>query len=269
MQIRPQFRPSVTSGAPRRTSLEVFVSITPATSPATDGRVRTMAGAKVGPVPPPEHRPPTRPRPVAPGHLNVVPWPDPVIDKLGHDPRSWYVEMFWLGVLGPSTVFLLRRIAAGFDLHPDGFSLDTEDTARAIGIGGRSGRHAPFQRTVTRCVTFEMARWQGTDVLAVRSALPPLARRHLQRLPDSLQLRHRHWVEAGSRPAAVDELRRRARRLALSLMVLDEPGTGIEGELVRRGIHPALAHEAVTWAVATRTTEADPPPPAAGPDETR
>ena len=29
--------------------------------------------------------------------LHVVPWPDDVIDALGHDPRSNYVEMFWLG----------------------------------------------------------------------------------------------------------------------------------------------------------------------------
>lgn len=34
--------------------------------------------------------------------LTIRPWPDEVIDALGHDPRSAYVERFWLGVLGPS-----------------------------------------------------------------------------------------------------------------------------------------------------------------------
>jgi len=34
--------------------------------------------------------------------LRVVGWPDFVIDALGHDPRSWYVEQFWLSVLGPT-----------------------------------------------------------------------------------------------------------------------------------------------------------------------
>lgn len=34
--------------------------------------------------------------------LHVVAWVDPVIDELGHDPRSHYVEHYWLGVLGPS-----------------------------------------------------------------------------------------------------------------------------------------------------------------------
>ncbi|MDQ6911186.1 MAG: hypothetical protein M3Z84_10475, partial [Actinomycetota bacterium] len=35
--------------------------------------------------------------------LAIRPWPDGVIDALGHDPRSQYVERFWLGILGPST----------------------------------------------------------------------------------------------------------------------------------------------------------------------
>ena len=38
---------------------------------------------------------------VDPDPLHVVRWHDPLIDQLGHDPRSRYVEQFWLGVLGP------------------------------------------------------------------------------------------------------------------------------------------------------------------------
>jgi hypothetical protein len=37
-------------------------------------------------------------------HLRVEPWPDPVIDEVGHDPRSAYVETFWLQVLGPTSI---------------------------------------------------------------------------------------------------------------------------------------------------------------------
>jgi hypothetical protein len=33
--------------------------------------------------------------------LTVVPWPDTVIDRVGYDPRTVYVERFWLGILGP------------------------------------------------------------------------------------------------------------------------------------------------------------------------
>jgi hypothetical protein len=34
----------------------------------------------------------------------VRPWIDPVVDEDGFDPRSRYVELFWLGVLGPTTI---------------------------------------------------------------------------------------------------------------------------------------------------------------------
>jgi hypothetical protein len=36
--------------------------------------------------------------------IRIVGWPDPVIDRLGYDPRSLYVETFWLGILGPTTL---------------------------------------------------------------------------------------------------------------------------------------------------------------------
>src|SRR3954451_13629533 len=55
--------------------------------------------------------------------LTIRPWPDEVIDALGHDPRSAYVERFWLGVLGPSAIWLLRRLASGLDAAPAGFEL--------------------------------------------------------------------------------------------------------------------------------------------------
>lgn len=34
--------------------------------------------------------------------LTVTPWDDALLDRFGHDPRSPYVERYWLGVLGPS-----------------------------------------------------------------------------------------------------------------------------------------------------------------------
>jgi hypothetical protein len=36
--------------------------------------------------------------------LTVRPWPDPLIDTLGYDPRSRYVETFWLPTLGPPSL---------------------------------------------------------------------------------------------------------------------------------------------------------------------
>src|ERR1700679_327867 len=66
--------------------------------------------------------------PDGPATLAVVPWPDPVIDTLGYDPRSWYVEQFWLPIVGPTATWLLRRIVSRFDTEPDGFDLDLDET---------------------------------------------------------------------------------------------------------------------------------------------
>lgn len=47
---------------------------------------------------------PTLPFPLPADHLRISRWDDPVVDAIGHDPRSTYVERFWLALLGPSTM---------------------------------------------------------------------------------------------------------------------------------------------------------------------
>jgi hypothetical protein len=183
--------------------------------------------------------------------LAIQAWPDPVIDQLGHDPRSAYVERFWLGILGPSTVWLLRRLADELDQQPNGFVLDLPDTARAIGVGMRGGRHSPFMRSLERVCRFGAARWQSPTELAVRRKLAPLTRGQIERMPPSLQAEHERFTEA--RPpdrSAVVDLRDRAHRLALSLIELGEDAATTERQLHHWRFHPALAHEAVRWALA-------------------
>ena len=67
--------------------------------------------------------------------LTVRRWPDPVLDTIGHDPRSLYVETFWLPTLGPTAVLLLRHLAAKFDESPKGIELPVADTSQALGVG--------------------------------------------------------------------------------------------------------------------------------------
>jgi hypothetical protein len=198
--------------------------------------------------------------------LTVRPWPDQVIDALGHDPRSVYVETFWLGVLGPSVTWLLRRLATGLDATPSGFELSLADTARELGLGDRAGRHSPLVRTLARCCQFDVARAEGADVLAVRRKLPPLTRRQLHRLPRPLQERHRQWLEGLPRAPVIEQLRHRARHLALSLFELGEDVDATERQLLRWRFHPSLCREATTWAWERhQTTRAAPAPPTSPP----
>lgn len=125
--------------------------------------------------------------------LEIRPWPDPVLDNLGHDARSPYVERYWLPILGPSATLLVRRLAAALEESPDGFELDPAAWAVELGIGMRGGRHSPFWRSIDRTCRFGATRRHG-EVLAVRRRLPPLNRHQVDRLPATLQAGHEQWL---------------------------------------------------------------------------
>jgi hypothetical protein len=195
-----------------------------------------------------------------PDKLQVRPWADAVIDRVGYDPRSDYVERFWLGILGPTCTWFLRRLATRLELEPNGFSLDVADTARALGLGPGLGRQAPLGRAVSRCCQFGLAQRFGGGGLAVRRKLPPLARHQVARLPEVLQAEHAQWLERELvEQAAEREQQSRARQLALTLARAGEPPEAIRAQLERWRYPPALCDEAASWSVATAA------PPAAGP----
>jgi hypothetical protein len=185
--------------------------------------------------------------------LRIEAWPDPVIDDLGHDPRSSYVERFWLPVLGPSTVWFLRQLADGLDSSPDGFDLDLVETARSLGVGMRGGKHSPMLRTVDRACRFGASRMIGTTGLAVRRRLAPLTRAQAERLPSSLQRAHGEAMERPRPSHNALDLQERARSLALSMLDLGEEDLSIERQLHRWRFHPSMAHEALRWAKENRS----------------
>jgi hypothetical protein len=202
--------------------------------------------------------------------LRVEPWPDPLVDQIGHDPRSPYVERFWLVLLGPSTVWLLRHLAERFDAEPGGYDLDLGETATAIGVGNRGGRNSPFMRALDRTCRFGAARFLGSEVLAVRQKLAPLSARQATRLPVRLQREHQAWLDRQAAEAAAataeptpDQVRDRARQLALSLVELGEDPAATEAHLHRWRFHPAVASDAVRWA---RQHRRAPAPAVATPD---
>ena len=66
--------------------------------------------------------------------LRIIRGDDPVLHAVGHDPRSDYVERYWLALLGPSTTLLVRRLAERLERDPDGFDLHLEETAKTLGL---------------------------------------------------------------------------------------------------------------------------------------
>ncbi|HEY5664850.1 MAG TPA: hypothetical protein VIS05_12540 [Ilumatobacter sp.] len=135
-----------------------------------------------------------------PSPATIRPWVDPVVDARGHDPRSAYVERYWLGVIGPTATWIMRRFADAFDAEPSGFTIDLEHAAACMGVSFANGRSSPFGKALHRCVMFGLAQ-PLSDGLAVRRRMPSVARRHLERLPADLRDSHDDWSRRGGEPA--------------------------------------------------------------------
>src|SRR5207245_5340590 len=137
-------------------------NIPPAPPRSTDLAMGTFpdSGARLDPVSsdiyamPKPAIPARTPRSAMPDTLTIRPWPDPLIDTLGHDPRSRYVEAFWLPTLGPTALLLLRHLADRFDRSPDGVELSVADPSQALGVGQRDGSSSPLARTLPRLGLF-------------------------------------------------------------------------------------------------------------------
>ena len=201
---------------------------------------------------------PSRPGPPADldRRLRVISWPDPVVDEIGHDPRSAYAEQFWLPILGPSTTWLLRRLVDGLDRSPEGFEVDLRLLAGELGIALRNTTRCPLLRSLDRACTFGAARELDVGILAVRARLAPLTARQAARLPEHLQVRLQRWRPDG-RPAGDDgspiaDQRARARSLALSMLELGEASEVVERRLHAWRLHPAVVHDALRWATAQK-----------------
>lgn len=176
----------------------------------------------------------------------VVPWNDPVVDGIGYDIRSTYVELFWLNVLGPSATWLVRRLAIGFDRHPMGYEADLQETASSLGLAFNSSAASPFARSLNRCVLFGVVHpIQGG--LAVRRRLPPVARRHLMRMPETLRDAHLEWQRKASSVTACEM--GRAARLTEAMLNSGDSPDDVERQLLALGVTPAAAVDAAAQAM--------------------
>lgn len=120
---------------------------------------------------------------------------DVVVEACGHDVRSVYAETYWLSIIGPSALWALRRLTVWLEAEPGGFTIELELLAKELGLGHGVSRNSPIVRCLARLVAFDLARLSPGGIVVAR-AVPPLALRHLRRLPDHLAAAH-----DASRPA--------------------------------------------------------------------
>ena len=188
-------------------------------------------------------------------------WVEPLNDLCpdpgrGHHPRSPYVELFWLGVLGPSATWLIRRLALRLEEAPEGVLIDTAEIASEIGLGGRQALQSAFDRAFERCCRFGLMQRGRHNTLFVRTRLPDLTARMAERLPPRLRVLHDVWRrQPGSDPAGTDTLAR-ARRLAMALLACGDEPDAVERQLHTWQFHPAVAFDATRWATEQHTRAA-------------
>ena len=225
-----------------------LVSVPPAPDTATTSAPTPAATGRTG-----------APRPEPGGNTRAVelwvePWTDLCQDsKRGHHPRSPYVELFWLGVLGPSATWLIRRLALRLEEAPEGVLVNTAEIAGEIGLGGRQALQSAFERAFERCCRFGLMQRGRHNTLFVRTRLPDLTARMAERLPPRLRVLHDVWRRRpDSDPAGIDTLAR-ARRLAMALLACGDEPDSIERQLHTWQFHPAVAFEATRWATEKHT----------------
>ena len=185
--------------------------------------------------------------PPLPPRVRVTPWNDPIVDRRGHDPRSTYVEQFWLSVLGPTATWLLRRLVAGFDRHPDGYELVVGDAARGLGLSVAKGMASPFAKALQRCVMFGVVN-RLSDSWVVRRRVPAISQRHLLRLPPAMQTAHEQWT----RTTIHLDVLERAHTLAMAMLAAGDDRGVLEPQLVAVGVPAPTAAEATQLALRQR-----------------
>ncbi len=194
---------------------------------------------------------PSAPAPPAPPTLTICAWPDPVLDTMGYDPRSSYVETFWLSALGPTALLLLRHLANRFDTETGMLEISIGETSRVLGLGAREGTSSPLRKCIDRLTRFDLACSDGLTTHAVRRNLPALNPRHVKRLPTSLQHQHEAWLATSSADdinAVAGTVRRPAFRLAFVLFEQGNDPVHVERTLLASGFHPAVCREGTRWA---------------------
>lgn len=191
--------------------------------------------------------------------LNITAWNDPVVDQLGHDPRSLYAEKFWLGILGPTTMLLLRHCAQSLEDSPQGFDLHFKAAASDLGLGRKTGRASPLARSFERACRFNVVRSLSPNAVQVRRRMQPLNRHQVTRLSPLRQLEHDKFTE-GELSMTADQLLVRARRLALGLVECGDTVDSAELQLWRWRFHPSIAADAVRWAYDLHHGPLDRPP---------
>jgi hypothetical protein len=99
---------------------------------------------------------------------------------------SEYVSLFWLPMLGPTSLLLLQRLDRLVGDTPAVVAVLADELAAALGLGSASTRSQLLDRAINRLIDFRALRSPAPGLIEVPAHLPSLSRGQLRRLPPSL-----------------------------------------------------------------------------------
>ncbi len=194
--------------------------------------------------------------------ITVEPWLVPDCGETRWPIRSKQVELFWLPVLGPSAIALLRRLDLIVTSAPRPVTLEIEELGSSLGLRRGFGRSGLLERTVERCIAFRAIREQRSSCFEVRQHLPALNQRQIRRLPPALRRLYTESPDFATYRLLADS-HGRIHQLVSTLIELEVPYPGIVEQLEGLG-YPADQIEMVFTAMESPAGAASPgPKPAA------
>jgi len=174
------------------------------------------------------------------GTITLQSWDDP-LTTAGYPVQSRYTELFWLPLLGPSSLLLLRRTDQLLSVEAKPVTMGVAELAQSLGLGP-TGRHGSLLvRTIKRCCDFRVARQVGDTTLEVKRKLAPLTDRQILHLPHALRQLHFGTFEI-ERYRLLAESSTRLAQMTATLRDLGADPSEIADQLQRMGYERPVSH---------------------------
>jgi len=109
-----------------------------------------------------------------------------------------YIELLWLPVVGPSTTWLLRRLAGLASVSPAGCKVVLAELSESLGLGLAAGQNSSMQRSVRRLIRFGLADWTA-GTLEVAGTVPPIPNVYLHKMSVGLVRSHDKMMQESTR----------------------------------------------------------------------
>ena len=135
-------------------------------------------------------------------HIRLIDHPNPLKGLFALD--ACYVEDYWLSVVGPTAVAVLRYVARRSEAYRDpGVTDDVVELAGVFGLGTGEGRWSPLLKTFDRLFHFGLAQWdiapadaESLAAISIYGRVDAVPLGHLRRWSEHRQIAHRAEVAA-------------------------------------------------------------------------